>query len=217
MNRKISFAPGEFYHLYNRGVEKRTIFSDENDWRRFQKTLFFLNNTFSVDWRIVRDKPFSTFKKDSLVAIGAYCLMPNHFHLLVKEVREGGISMFMEKITTSHAKYFNKKYERVGALFQGTFKSEHVASDEYLKYLFAYIHLNPVKLVEPKWKEMGLKDMMKVKDYLGKFSYSSYADYLGRSGEERLILDKDEFPEYFNRGYAFQEFVEDWLTFKPNT
>ena len=125
--------------------------------------------------------------------------------------------MFMEKITTSHAKYFNKKYERVGALFQGTFKSEHVASDEYLRYLFAYIHLNPVKLVEPKWKEIGLKDMMKVKDYLGKFSYSSYADYLGRSGEERLILDKDEFPEYFNRGYAFQEFVEDWLTFKPNT
>ena len=84
--------------------------------------------------------------------------MPNHFHILVKEKIENGISKFMGKLTTGYSMYFNKRYDRTGSLFQGVFKSVHADSDEYLKYLFAYIHLNPIKLINPEWKENGIKD-----------------------------------------------------------
>lgn len=109
--------------------------------------------------------------------------------------------------------YFNMKYERTGKLFEGAFKATHIDSDEYLKYLFAYIHLNPVKLFEKHWKEYGIGDRLGAKHYLEQYTHSSYSDYLGSKREEGYILNQQAFPEYFSETATFEAFVDDWLQF----
>ena len=214
MQRKITFSEGEYYHIYNRGVEKRDIFSEPKDWRRFHRMLYVANGTKPVVYKTIQGYPLDKIERgEQLVAIGAYCLMPNHFHLLVKEISEGGISKFMEKLGTGYSMYFNKKYKRTGFLFQGNFKAEHVDSDEYLKYLFAYIHLNPVKLIEPTWKETGIREKKKAEEYLGRYLHSSYSDYMGKDREEKMILTKKEFPGYFTDPRDFSEYISDWLNY----
>ena len=217
MERSIEISVGEYYHIYNRGVEKRDIFLDDRDKERFIKLLYLANGEKPFYFRAVQGLPLAdidTGKKK--VAIIAYSLMQNHFHILVKEIVEGGISDFMEKLLTAYAMYFNKRYKRVGPLFQGTFKAEHVDRDEYLKYLFAYIHLNPVKLIEPQWKERGVRDKKKAEQYLKTYRFSSYLDYIGVDREDRLILTREEAPDYFTDIYEFEDFVRDWLAYKEN-
>ncbi len=219
MQRKIVFSEGEYYHIYNRGVERRDIFMETRDKERFVKLLYVANGTKAFEFRQIQNQLMGEIDRDEpLVAIGAYVLMPNHFHILVKETRENGISTFMEKFGTAYSMYFNKKYKRSGFLFQGNFKAEHVDNDEYLKYLFAYIHLNPVKLIEPNWKETGIQDGERAKKYLADYQHSSYADYAnGNAGEKRdevAILTKEEFPEYFAHAHEFKDFVNDWLEFR---
>ncbi|OGZ06457.1 MAG: hypothetical protein A2845_06075 [Candidatus Lloydbacteria bacterium RIFCSPHIGHO2_01_FULL_49_22] len=215
MNRKITFAEGEYYHVYNRGVEKRDIFMDRSDRVRFHRMLHISNSTRPVVYKLIQRLPLDKIEvDDKIVAIGAYVLMNNHFHLLVKEISEGGVSTFMEKLTTSYSKYFNLKNKRVGPLFQGRFKAEHVDSDEYLKYLYAYIHLNPVKLIEPEWKEGGIKNLSAAKKYLEGYRYSSYEDYAVGKREESAILSPSEFPDYFENTGDFAKFVEEWLDYE---
>ena len=215
MNRKISFAEGEFYHIYNRGVEKRNIFNNDDDRKRFQALLYLCNSSEPVIYRLIQGSTLYKFNVGKkIVAIGAYVLMPNHFHLLVRETTEGGITEFMRKLNTAYSMYFNKKYDRVGPLFQGTFKAEHIAKDEYLKYLFAYIHLNIIKLIQPDWKEIGLRNVKLAKEFLDNFTFSSYFDYCGTQCEETVILSKDLFPKYFLDRYSFQKYLDDWLTYQ---
>jgi putative transposase len=166
--------------------------------------------------RLIQGQPLDEIDVgERRVAIGAYVLMPNHFHILVREIKKGGISMFMEKLQTGYSMYFNKKNDRVGSLFQGRFKAQHVAHDGHLKYLFAYIHLNPIKLIEATWKETGLKDLGRAQRYLEKYRYSSYLDYAGISREHAKILDSAQFPQYFSGPSEFRDFVRDWLTLTP--
>ena len=195
------------------------IFLDERDRERFMLLLFVCNNIDSV---VVRDLYIGrslgeTIKKikrsETLVDIGVYCFMPNHFHLLLHEKIEGGITKFMGKLLTGYSMYFNKKYERTGSLFESRFKAEYVDKDEYLKYLFSYIHLNPVKLIESKWKEVGIVDKGRVKKYLEDYKYSSYIDYLGEEREEKLILNQDAFPGYFDEFKDFEKFIDEWIDY----
>jgi REP element-mobilizing transposase RayT len=216
MQRVIEFSPNEYYHIYNRGVDKRTIFLDSCDKDRFQAMLFLCNSSNPVIFRDVQGLPFALVKRGvPIVAIGAYCLMDNHFHILLKEIEEGGISKFMSKLTTAYSMYFNKKHARTGALFENNFKAKHLNTDEYLKYIFSYIHLNPLKLIEPRWKEDGIKDSNKAKGYLSTYNYSSYLDYMGhnRPNEKRLLSLK-EFPEYFSEENSFENYLDDWISFK---
>lgn len=213
--RNFSFSIDEYYHLYNRGVDKRDIFLDDEDRKRFVKLLFIANGSTPFVFRdLPIGLPYVAFERgDMLVAIGAYCLMTNHFHILVKETMERGTTKFLNKVLTSYSSYFNKKYGRSGRLFQGTFCARHVDSDEYLKYLFAYIHLNPVKIIDPKWKESGIRDYKKAKEYLARYQYSSYLEYLGVKRQEVAILNKGSFPEYFSDKRDFRSFIGDWLAF----
>ncbi len=215
MQRKIKFSEGEYYHIYNRGIEKRTIFLDEADYKRFVFVLFCANDIIRFNSRDIK-RQFalglpSGKRENSIIEIGAFCLMPNHFHLLIKETTEGGISKFMSKIMTAYTMYFNKRYERSGSLFQGTFKAEHADSDEYLKYLFSYIHLNPVKLIQPDWKEKGIENKDEVIKFLKDYKYSSYLDYMGVNREENKIINKEVFPEYFLSTNDFEREIFDWL------
>lgn len=215
MTRKInSFAEGEYYHIYNRGIEKRDIFLDQSDFNRFIVLLRIANSKEPVHIQKTRKKGQGltlTNDKEKILEIGSYCLMSNHFHLLIKETTEGGISKFMSKIMTAYTMYFNKRYERSGALFQGTFKAEHANSDEYLKYLFSYIHLNPVKLINPDWKEKGVENKNEVISFLKDYKYSSYLDYIGVNREENKIINKEVFPEYFLSTNDFEREIFDWL------
>lgn len=220
MSRNFDFAEGEFYHIYNRGTERRAIFSSDDDYVRFMALLYLSNSksSFNIADILKRgDKVYQDlFTEDisgDLVEIGAYCLMPNHFHLLVRENQEGGVSTFMKKVSNSYTMYFNKKYRRNGALFQGRFKAKHVEDDNYLHYLFAYIHLNPVKLIDPDWKEEGVKDKEGVRSYLNSFQYSSYYEYIEKERPEKSIVNTDDFPEYFQTSKEFTDFLGDWLLY----
>ena len=212
--RKTTFACGEFYHVYNRGNSKQVIFRDAADYIRFQLLLFVANASVSFNFREVKKGGLFNFeRREILVHIGAYCLMPNHFHILLTPVVENGVQLFMQKLSTSYSMYFNKRHERSGGLFEGRFKSVYVDSDEYLKYLFAYIHLNPVKLIQADWKEVGIRDKKKTISYLSKYKYSSLPDYVKiLKREEQKILSPSSFPEYFLTPESWFDEVIEWLS-----
>ncbi|KKS64319.1 hypothetical protein A3A14_01785 [Candidatus Daviesbacteria bacterium RIFCSPLOWO2_01_FULL_43_38] len=143
--RITPFVSEYFYHLFNRGVEKRIIFSNERDYQRFLQTLYYYQFSgpkprFSMYTRY-KDKDFSQNPK--IVEVICYCLMPNHFHILIKQIRGGGIQEFMQKVINSYTKYYNTKHKRVGHLFQGTFKAVPVETEAQLLHVSRYIHLNP--------------------------------------------------------------------------
>src|SRR3989344_2776781 len=120
MARTFSFAPDEFYHIYNRGTEKRNIIMSRSDQDRFLSLLYFANQNEPADLKLQGSTLSKIIEKKigtPLVEIVAYCLMPNHFHLLIREVEEGGISKFMQKVTTGYTMYFNKRHDRSGSLF----------------------------------------------------------------------------------------------------
>lgn len=216
MSRGFHFAIDEFYHVYNRGVDKRVIFLDDNDRKRFYYLLFLCNgdNPFEVsDLNLKRVFDFE--RGESLVDIGVVCLMDNHFHLLLHEKKENGISEFMHKISTAYTMYFNRKYKRTGSLFEGRFKAEHIDNDRHLNYLFAYIHLNPIKMIQGDWKEVGIRDIKIVQDYLDGYIFSSYLDYLDSNNRQfSLVLNRGAFPEYFSNTREFRDFIDVWVKFK---
>lgn len=214
MERKIKFSVGEFYHVYNRGVNKSPIFLCGADKRRFIKLLYLCNNSGPVIFKTIQGSPLDRIKREkTIVEIGAYCLMDNHFHLLLREKEDLGISRFLGKLLTAYSMYFNKKYERTGSLLERPSKATHADSDEYLKYLFAYIHLNPIKMIDPEWKENGITNQEVAKKYLEEYDHSSYLDYAGPKREESVILNKDAFPEYFANFKEFDEFINEWLNY----
>ncbi len=213
MQRKTTFEIGEFYHVYNRGVEKRIIFQNTKDYRRFWALLYLANGTKEIEFRndFSKLKSFEEiFQQDRgepLVAIGAYCLMPNHFHLLLTHLVEGGISKFMQKLQTGYSMYFNKKYERAGGLFQGVFKSEHINNDPYRMYIYAYIHLNPAKLKNTEWKIQSKSFLKNLKKFVAEYPYSSLQEYLSRNYK---IINPKPFPINTKDITDYDSMVEDF-------
>lgn len=151
--RKIQFAPGEFYHIFNRGNSKQDIFHTDKDRYRFLQAVWLSNNSnsFRGIGELERSKSGYTLADiknlleknkipyDPLVQIYADVLMPNHYHFLVQEIQEGGVMRFMQKLGTGYGKYFTTKYNRPGSLFQGRFKAVHIENENQLKYLLIYI------------------------------------------------------------------------------
>lgn len=203
MGTRTPLAPKELYHLYNRGTEKRKIFDSRADYERFLALLYLSNSIEPVHINNQRYRGSTLVERlelergEQLVSIAAYCLMPNHFHLLVQEHEEGGISKFMQKLVTGYTMYYNTKNERTGALFQGKFKSEHAGDDRYLKYLLAYIHLNPSKFSKPE-----------------QYIYSSYADFAGEKRLQGKILDIKVLPDYFPSSKDFKKEMQQWLHYR---
>lgn len=169
----------EFYHLINRGVDKRPIAQDDEDRVRFIHDLFVMNDRQSVLNFELPDRQHQTRRRKLLVRLHAFCLMGNHYHLLVSEVAPKGISIFMKKLNMGYAKYFNKKYERSGALWQGKFKKKRIERDAHFMYIPYYIHLNPLDFVMPEWREGKVRDTNEALKCLEKYRWSSHLDYLG--------------------------------------
>ena len=191
--RKTVFANNHYYHIYNRGVEKRTIFEDEQDYKTFIEILvYYLVPDKSLP-DIFSRKP--QVKISQGVSLLCFCLMPNHFHLLIKQKRDKSIVALMNSLGITYAKYFNKRHNRVGGLFQDRFKSKLINKDEYLLHLSKYIHLNPKEF----WKKS-----------LAAYPYSSYRFYLEAGPKE--FIDVDFILSYFSnehKNFSYQAFVEE--------
>lgn len=145
-SRKFSFENNEYYHIYNRGVDKRETFLDKNDFLHFLDGLKEFNRPETIgslyENSFQKNKKLLGSQASKLVEIIAYCINPNHFHLILKQKADKGVEKFMQKLGTSYTKYFNNKNKRNGSLFQGKFKSKHIHNNEYLLYLSAYVNLN---------------------------------------------------------------------------
>ena len=236
VQRKHEFVEGKFYHLYNRGNSKQKIFLDDQDKDRFSKLLYLHNSLKNINFRddIVEQgiDAWDFDRGELIVSIGAWVLMSNHFHIFItippapmssvgemtqEDIRENAVSLFMRKVFTSYVKYFNKKHEHSGGLFESNFKSSLVDTEEYVKYIFSYIHLNPVKVIDPEWKEKGVKNIQKAKDFLKNYQWSSYQDYLGIDRVQIKILTIKDFPEYFTDIKTFEREIFEWLLFTPKS
>ena len=175
--RKVVLANNQIYHVYNRGVERRIIFTNKREFQRAIDTVKYYRfaslplkfSKFLVQPAARRLELISNIhsSENKQVEIIAYCLMPNHFHFLVKQLRDNGISRFISNFTNSYTKYFNTKHERNGPLVQGIFKAVLVETDEQLMHVSRYIHLNPVASFVIKEEE------------LENYEWSSYREYLG--------------------------------------
>lgn len=197
--RIIPLVNGELYHIYNRGTDRKDIFLQPRDYKRFQNTFYYyhFSNTKVRFSKFVKSE-LEILKIDApkLVEIICYCLMPNHFHFLLKQVSANGISVFISKLSNSYTKYFNLKYTRVGPLLQGAFKSVLVETDEQLLHLSRYIHLNPIV--------SGLH-----KD-LETYKWSSYSEYVaGNSG----VCFRDTILGHFSLNQSYAEFVKDQISY----
>lgn len=211
--RKVNFVPGEYYHIYNRGNSKQIIFKDNQDYKHFIYLLYLSNTKKNFRINDISKDFFSFDREQNLVAIGSWVLMPNHFHILITQTEGGDVSKFMQKLTTGYSMYYNKKYKRTGGLFEGKFKAEHASNDRYLKYLFSYIHLNPIKLIQKDWKEKGINNKKQAIEFLKNYNYSSYLDYLGENRIQHKILNKNNFPEYFPSKESFIKEIFEWLSY----
>ena len=223
--RKEALVEGEYYHIYNRGNSKQNIFTDDLDRDRFTKLLYLCNSEKSINFRddIVGKKidAFDFNRGEELVSIGAWVLMPNHFHLYISPRRRLGdlgeetnsISVFVQKLCTSYSMYFNKKYKRTGKLFEGPFKAVHTKNDIQSKYIFSYIHLNPLKLIDPLWKEKEIRNVKKSIEFLNKYEWSSYLDFRKIKRLKGRILNLKVFPQYFLDKEIFDKEIFDWVTF----
>lgn len=186
MSQRPRYTGGIFYHVYNRGVEKRDIFMDDKDRFRFIHNLYELNDarsvtnsTFYHNYRGSTSIVEERRTRELLVDLLAFVLMPNHYHLVIHQRYDGGIPSFMRKLANGYTGYFNIKYERSGVLFQGRYKVKPVVDNSYLNYLISYIHLNPLELFSPGWKEGNAKNTEYALRQLRAYRWSSYADYVG--------------------------------------
>lgn len=203
MYRKTPFTENEYYHIYDRGVEKRKIFLNTKDYNRFVALLYIMNQdaSFRMDNFLQNNQNnlhniFAEEKEKTLVSILSYCLMPNHFHLILYEHTEGGISKFMGKLLTAYSMYFNTKYERSGPLLTRPFRSEHISNESQYMYIFSYVHLNPLSIIDKTWKEGGVKNRKETREFIEKYQFSSYQDFLENNRQESSIIDFSFIPEY---------------------
>lgn len=196
MATRRSFAIDEWYHCFNRGIDKRAVFGDEYDAKRFLMLLYLANSTEPVDLFRTRKpnlkKAYDIERGQPLVSIGAFCLMPNHYHLLLKEIIGDGITSFMRKVGTAYTMYFNQKNERIGNLFLKPFRSRHITTDRYFQRVLQYIHCNPAELSEPNWKSGKVRNIHSLEKKLVGYPYSSLFSFVKR-GEASPILSADVF------------------------
>ncbi|MFA5747069.1 MAG: transposase [Candidatus Paceibacterota bacterium] len=225
--RRIEFISGEIYHVMVRGIEKRDIFMDDQDYWRGIFSLYEFNNSRSVVMRGRRENrkkylseaveagrsPASTSFREEFVSVLAFVFMPNHIHLLLRQEKEGGVSGFLQKLNTGYVKYFNEKYKRVGPLFQGRFKAMHIENNEYLKTIFVYIHTNPLAIIEPGWKEKGISDVKRSKEFLKEYRWSSYLDYLGIYNFPS-VTQRDLLHNIMGGKEGIKDFVDTWIGYK---
>ena len=198
--RKVRFVNGEYYHIFNRGVEKRNVFTNQEDLDRFFQSMGEFNtitpigSIYAASFRKKNNLLRSLASKSGkLVNFICYCLCPNHYHFILRQVADGGIAKFMHRLGSGYTNYFNEKYKRSGSLFQGTFQANHIDSDKYLLYTSVYVNLN-----------------YKVHQLTGNFLKSSWEEYITDSGEK--FCDNKIVVKQFSNLSEYKNFADNVLT-----
>ncbi len=203
-NRNLVFINDGIYHIYNRGVERRKIFTNKREYTRFIELIDYYRHhkppiRFSKFLTINVNERNQYHQKLSTLAISvdvlAFCLMPNHFHLLLRQTIDKGISKFLSYISNGYAKYFNIKYHRVGPLFQSAFKAIFIETDEELMHVSRYIHLNSIA-----------SSLVKT-DSLFTYPWSSLIDYM--KTEEHGFIEKSTVLDLFLSPKTYKQFILD--------
>jgi len=226
--QKAKFTNNEIYHISLRAVGDTQIFIDENDYFRGIFSIYEFNNSNFVTIqnrrraRLVEKKiekkdrcptPIQLAdKRDKMVDIFAFAFMPNHIHLLLRQLKDNGITEFMRKVGGGYANFFNKKKNRKGHLFN-QFHAVHVQDDEQFITNFLYIHSNPASLIEPGWKENGIKNPKKVAEFLKNYKWSSYRDYLGFKNFPS-ITNRALFLDLIGKEKNCREAIKNWIISK---
>ena len=209
----------EIYHVLNRGVDKRQVFMDKQDHLRFIHDLYEFNNKERVELNFYKFRDYGINGKtvahnkkprENLVNILAFCLMPNHYHILLTPQTEHGMSLFMQKLNAGYTKYFNQKYKRTGALFQGRYKHMLVADNTHFLHLPFYIHFNPLDLSYPEWRKNKISSLERAIKFLKSYRWSSHLDYLGIKNFP-YILNMKPLMEVFGSHNDYQKLVENYL------
>ncbi len=211
--QRPQFVTNEIYHIYNRGVEKRTIFLSEKDHQRFVRSMERFNDIVPAT-NLHRPCLKSDFKREKpLVEILCFCLMPNHYHFLLRQLIDRGITEFMRKIGTGYTNYFNLKNNRVGPLLQGKFKAVHLKTEAHLLYLPHYIHLNPLDLRMPEWREKKIRNVEGALKFLESYRWSSYPDYIGKKKFPSVITPDFIFANYGSGASKtrYRQDIKEWL------
>ena len=226
--RKKQFVNEEIYHVVLRGIDDNLIFKDTNDYYRGIFSIYEFNTTKPITIRARRQArakikkilketnrdPFSVIdERDKLVEILAFCFMPNHIHLLMKQLKNNGVTQFMRKFGAGYGGYFNRKYNRKGYVFQNRFSAVHIKNDNQLKTIFIYIHTNPVALREPGWKEKGIKNPKRAIKFLENYKWSSYSDYISKKNLPS-VTERNFILEIMKKEKGCKDFVEHWIKYK---
>jgi len=211
----------EFYHVLSRGVDKRKIFLDEKDYFRGVHDLFEFNDTERVNnlTYFLRynskdaGRPYierGGRKRKLLVKIHSFCFMPNHYHMLLSPLTKNGIPLFMKKFNGGYAKYFNERYNRTGALFEGKYKRIIIKNEAHFIHIPYYIHLNPLDLITPEWREKKLHDFNKAIKFLESYRWSSHMDYLGVKNFPS-VTQREFLFDIFGSNKQYGQKIEEWL------
>ena len=207
------------YHTLNRGVDKRKIFLDTGDYLRGVHDLFEFNDTtpvnnltyfFRKEYKDVGRPYIKREARKLLVKIHAFCLMPNHYHLLLSELVKNGIPLFMKKFNGGYAKYFNEKYKRTGALFEGRYKRVTIKNEAHFIHLPYYIHLNPLDLAAPEWRDKKLTNFTKTMRFLDSYRWSSHLDYAGKKNFPS-VTQRDFLLKFFGGQEQYKRGITEWL------
>ncbi|MDP8231017.1 MAG: transposase [Candidatus Gorgyraea atricola] len=214
--RKVKFVEEGVYHIYNRGTDKRKVFCEDRDYLRFIHSMSGFNTTKPVELASIlrrrnlrKNGGFASAlvsASEKLVKILYFVLMPNHYHLVLQQMVAGGVEKFMQKLGTGYAMYFNKKYKRNGVLFQGVFKANSIETESYIMQISKYIHRNPLKLIEPQFREKGVRDLERAKLFLRNYRWSSYLDFLGMK-KYPFLIDNELHGGYFRNSAEYEDFV----------
>lgn len=204
--RNTQFENNEYYHLYNRGTDKREIFLNNLDRYRFLLGLCSFNETERLSNKSLSSLPIEIGPSiNPIIKIHAYCLMDNHFHLLVEQIQDQGISKFMHRLGTGYTNYFNIKHARTGSLFEGPFKARHISTTEYLLELCRYVHLNPIKYIKEK-------NQKKILEFAKNYQWSSFKNYISKNASSFVSTEK--IFESFSSIRNFQIFHKEKLDHK---
>ena len=207
------------YHALNRGVDKRKIFLDEKDYFRFVHDLFEFNDEDPAtnNWKHfgnIRGVGLREIRKvrEMLLHMPAFCLMPNHYHLLLLIEEISKMTEFMRKLNTGFTNFFNIKYDREGALFQGKYKRILIENEQQFAHIVVYIHLNPLDLEIPQWRDRALtgSEIKHALYYLENYRWSSHSDYLGKRNFPS-VTSRDYFLKYFGGPEGYLDAVVNWL------
>ncbi len=224
--RKREFANGEIYHVILKRIGDELLFRNTDDYYRGVFSIYEFNTSKPTEIYLRRRARIAekrkeknqipyVDKREKLVEVLAFTLMPTHIHLLLKQLEDDGITNFAKKIGSGYPLYFRKKHNQSnkGYFFQGRFASVHIKSDSQLIAVFTYIHTNSLSLIEPGWKEGKVKNPRKAIEFLENYKWSSCQDYLGKKNFPS-VTDRDFLLEMIGGCGKAREIVNDWIKHK---